>query len=232
MAALTRDDLIARLRDPEDSFVERKPQGVTGDDVKRTAVAFANSVPIGREAILFIGVRDDGTIEGISGADSFQKKTANWLRRDCYPPINYTTELLSVAEHTVLAVVIPPSQERPHFSGPAFIRIGTKTEVASVQLYDDLLLSRVDKARDIARYRGTTVTVWTEKHTLGHPDFKPNVDGHAAKYPCVVENVNAHFATMRIVADGRTFAEPLRNIVISYDHEENRPMLVVERDCA
>ena len=56
---LNEADLLARMRNFEDHLVERK---VVKDekDWKKTAVAFANSVPVGLPAVLYIGVRDTG----------------------------------------------------------------------------------------------------------------------------------------------------------------------------
>lgn len=60
---LSDQDLLARLNQFEDQFVERKTANDKSDWLK-TVVAFANSAPVGYPAILFIGVRDNGTLEG------------------------------------------------------------------------------------------------------------------------------------------------------------------------
>jgi predicted HTH transcriptional regulator len=59
---LSDDDLLSRLTNTEDNFVERKR---FSDDREwlRTVVAFANSCPIGYPGVLFIGVYDNGTVE-------------------------------------------------------------------------------------------------------------------------------------------------------------------------
>ena len=51
------DPTLVRLKNFEDAFVERKSTSDTRDLLK-TAVAFANSVPVGYPAILFYGVTD------------------------------------------------------------------------------------------------------------------------------------------------------------------------------
>lgn len=72
MAKIVRADLITRLEQHEDSFVERKPNA---SDLEPTLVAFANSVPEGREAIIYLGVRDNGEVIGVEGTDSVQKRS-------------------------------------------------------------------------------------------------------------------------------------------------------------
>ncbi len=63
-------ELLARLRQPEDNFTERKSEGAASRaELRKTLVAFANSVPEGRTAVLYIGVDDDGTPMGVSNPD-------------------------------------------------------------------------------------------------------------------------------------------------------------------
>jgi len=70
---LNEADLLIRLKNCEDAFVERKTAADSKDWLK-TVVAFANSAPIGYPAVLFIGAKDDGTIEsGPANLDTMQK---------------------------------------------------------------------------------------------------------------------------------------------------------------
>jgi predicted HTH transcriptional regulator len=62
MIELKDEGLLLRLRNFEDNFVERKTSADSKDWLK-TVVAFANSTPVGYPAVLFIGVKDDGTPE-------------------------------------------------------------------------------------------------------------------------------------------------------------------------
>jgi predicted HTH transcriptional regulator len=62
MVELSDADLLSKLKNCEDAFVERKTAADNKDWLK-TVVAFANSTPIGYPAVLFIGVKDEGTIE-------------------------------------------------------------------------------------------------------------------------------------------------------------------------
>ena len=89
---MTDEELKLRLSDFEDGWTERKEQGVSTDDVRKALVAFANSVPDGEEAILFIGVSDKGEVTGVDNVEkrqkSFSKTAAEW----CYPLIKHTTQ--------------------------------------------------------------------------------------------------------------------------------------------
>ncbi len=113
---LTEADLLARMKNFEDHLVERK---VVSDDKdwRKTAVAFANSVPIGVPAILYIGVRDNGEIETPQrNLDETQKKFNARMQR-VFPRIAYIPKIISRNGQQALAVIIPGSELRPHFAG-------------------------------------------------------------------------------------------------------------------
>src|SRR5713226_9450615 len=57
----------------EDSLREKKVESDLGD-LLRTLVAFANSVGPDDTAQLFIGEKDDDTVQGVTNVDSIQKR--------------------------------------------------------------------------------------------------------------------------------------------------------------
>ena len=234
---LVRAELFERLKDPEDSFVERKLEGASLGELRRTLVAFANSVPPDREAVLYLGVHDNGTIAGVNNVDSLQKKIDRICNDDCYPPIHFTSEVVRLDEGLVLAVVVPPSAKKPHFGGPALIRRGSKSVVVTEDLYEDLITSRHAKAEELLRYKGKIVSVMSPKNQLGRPEFAQLIAGSTLQvqvksYECKVEVVNPFFAKFIIIGSGSYFSEPLQNIEISYDDQKRRPLLVIRLDGA
>ncbi len=230
--SLTRQELLDRLKLHEDSFVERKPEG---GEWKPTLVAFANSVPHGREAVLYIGVRDDGTIVGLSNADSIQKKVQTFCSESCFPPISFTSELLPIGDQQVLAIVIPPSAKRPHFAGAAYVRQGTKNIAANESLFEELVTSRTALAAELLKYRNTLVTVVSAKARLGYPEFDEmragtTLRGQLKREECRLLDVNPFFARFELRSS--IFSEPLRNLTISYDEEKYRPLILIRLDGA
>src|SRR5208337_5496248 len=92
----------------EDHLVERKTIK-DEKDWKKTAVAFANSAPVGLPAVLFIGVRDNGEIETPQkDLDEAQKKFNVQMER-VYPRIAYVPKIINDNGQQALAVVIPNS---------------------------------------------------------------------------------------------------------------------------
>jgi hypothetical protein len=152
----TDEDLQrGRLR-IEDNLTERKTQSDSRGWLK-TVVAFANSVPPERCGVLYIGVRDDGSIEPAMNLDQVQKTVRQKLDA-AYPPIEYATRGLTEGGADYLCVIVPSSRSRPHFAGPAYVRIGSETVEASARQYDGLIAQRNGKAYRILQHKGKHVS--------------------------------------------------------------------------
>jgi schlafen family protein len=223
-------DLLARLssgHSSETSFIERKPESVKRAELRREACAFANSVPDGEEAVIFIGLHDKtGAPTGITNMDSLQERVHDALKSDCYPPIEYSTQEIPYQGNTVLALVIPASRRKPHFTGPAFVREGSRTRNASDELLRELLLSQIDKCREILRWKGKgLVTVMTDRYKLGSK--KPMSTPHTAHTECLIQGCTAHVVSLEEPATGNTYHESLAGVVIGHDDERRRLMLIV-----
>src|ERR1700733_2030489 len=156
--ALSDKDILSRLTNLEDSFVERKTEGDSADWLK-TVVAFANSLPHGYPAILFIGVRNDGSIQGLENPDSVQKSLSQKLAQ-AYPIPYCLTKVLEKDGKNFLAVVVPGSEFRPHFAGASFVRDGSQTIRASEQQFALMIAQRNSVAYEILKWRGKSVSVW------------------------------------------------------------------------
>ena len=58
------------------------------------------------------------------------------------------------AEMTIVAVLIPASERRPHFAGHAYVRRGSQTVESSTAILDELIASRTDPGRTLQTFRG------------------------------------------------------------------------------
>src|SRR5688572_23962904 len=121
---LTEAQFQQALRAQEDAYLERKPETANREEIRRTAVAFANTVEDGREAVLLVGVDDAGNVVGVQNPDTKQRDIRRILTDDCYPPIQHQAQVFVDKGRNVVAITIPSSRLRPHFSGPAFVRRG------------------------------------------------------------------------------------------------------------
>ena len=213
------DDLVSPVSD-EDGFVERKTEAAANaQEIRKTLVAFANSVPQGKRAVFYIGVDNNGTPLGVTNTDSLQKKIGEVAKRDCFPPIDYQAEVLQLDGRNVLAVFVEASNKRPHFTGHAYVREGSQSKVASDKLYEELIASRNEKAGKILRSKG---------HPITYRPYELNGRGLRSivfAIECFVEDCDAHVVHLYDAGRGLHFSIPLERITINYDPSALRLML-------
>ncbi len=220
MISLSDQDILVRLTAFEDAFVERKTTGDSKDWLK-TVVAFANSLPVGDPAILFIGVRENGEIEGNCNLDSLQRTLSEKLAV-AYPPIYYLPRVLQRDGKQFLAVIVPGSADRPHFAGQAFVREGSKSVVSSDSQFDALIAERNSKVREILKWKGQVVTVHTlmsknlaAVHILG-PSGSGGIVGSIA-------DCNQFYVTVQSQTRmGIRISLPLRIVEVNFDNNNSR----------
>src|ERR1700682_123910 len=100
----------------EDSLREKKVESDLKDLLK-TMVAFAHSVAPGDTEQIFIGEKDDGTVQGVSNTDHIQKRVRSEYEK-IYPEIYYRTEVYERDGKQCVRVDIRHNGLAPHFGGP------------------------------------------------------------------------------------------------------------------
>lgn len=218
---MTRAELLARLTQDENALVERK-EAAHQTEVAEAVVAFANSTPPEQEAVLILGQRADKTIAGLTGdMDKLQRKVLGWVSGYCYPPVTVHVEVLDgVGPGPVLAVIVPGgSKDRPHFAGPAKVRVGSVTRDASPELYEDLIASRNTVAGAILSHKGELVTV----ETIHQPPFG-GIPSHSTQ-EYTIEGCTAHSVQLHS-SGGTTRSVPLAQVVLSADPEHRRALKI------
>lgn len=221
MMQLTDQDLLLRLKQFEDNFVERKLFS-DGSKWLKAAVALANSAPIGFPAVLFIGVKDDGTPEDRPETDLENvQRTFMQKINGGYPPVPCFPRVLNVDGRQILAVVIPGSPERPHFAGLAYVRKGSDSVPASEEKFAELIAMRQSKVYEILKWKGKAVTVhWY------HPRPGATREYGFARRDSSVIDCNQFFATI-VGEDGEPLSVPLERVVLSCDQPQCRLLLEV-----
>lgn len=160
---MNEEKLRIKLAQSEDPWVERK-ESFHADKVLRTLVGFANSVPLGDEAaVLFIGASNTLKHPGVLNADEMQKDINGLVKSRAYPEINISMTVFSTLvagkKKEILAVVIPPSERKPHFSGAAWVRRGSETVRASAEMFEELIASRHETAHILQKHKGLRVVL-------------------------------------------------------------------------
>ena len=169
----------------------------------KTAVAFANSCPVGQPGILYVGVENNGDIKRQADGYDFEKlqKSIGGKIGEAWPPIYFVSRILDKDGIEFVAVMIYGSPKRPHFSGRAWVRIGPETKDASEVEHDNLIAQRSSKVRFLQRLVGKLV-YW---HAT---DYQPgNENG-------TLTDCNEFFVT--VVGNSYSRCLPVDWITISY----------------
>jgi predicted HTH transcriptional regulator len=129
----------------EDNLLEKKLESDLKDLLK-TLVAFANSVSPNHKALLLIGERDNGTVQGVINPDNIQKQ----IRKECekiYPPIIWRSTVYEKEDKFCIRVEVDYDGDTPHFGGSAWIRKGSETIIASEDVFQQLIDLRSEMVR-------------------------------------------------------------------------------------
>jgi len=223
MIELTDDNLNQMRRDTENNFVERK----TVSDKRgwlHTAVAFANSTPIDYPAVLFVGVNNDGTLQSVPPDHDWEKqqKTVTEVLSRAYPALYYLPKILRDAGREFLAVIIPGSPLRPHFTGKSYIRVGPETKEASEQQFNNLIAERSSKVYEILKWKGKMVSaMWMVRNAPIHMAAEQGeVNG-------IIEDCNQFWVTL--IRGGQRIAHSLALVDVSFDTTNDRLKLLFWR---
>jgi hypothetical protein len=216
-------ELATRLRNTEDPFVERKSAGDYRDVIK-TVVAFANSLPDGVPGVLFIPAYDSGAIQAEQNLDHLQRKISETIS-SAYPPIKYLMRVLSVGNAEVVTVQVWGSPDRPHFSGPSYVRDGSQTKKASENQFSQLIARRTSKVEELAKWVGKRIIA---QHIA--PGAGPRFENQLA---ATLEACNEWYVTIRY-DDARPMGIERVSIIldrirISFDHTNQWLALEINR---
>src|SRR4029077_13133980 len=208
---LNESDLLARMRNFEDHLVERKT--IKDErDWRKTAVAFANSAPIGLPAVLYIGVRDSGEIETPQQDLEEVGKKFNRQMEKVYPRIAYVPKVIADNGRQAFAIIIPGSELRPHFAGLSYIRKGPETVDASEDQFSELIAQRNSKTALLLQSKGQNVTVFTRTgdSEIAWPKDTTLVD------------CNQFYVTLRRFLHEPPRSFPLSRVEINFDNQIGR----------
>jgi hypothetical protein len=216
---LTDQQLIERARLPESQLLERKERNPKASDLRKTLVAFANSVPEGEHAVLFIGITDDGKIKGVENTDDLQKEVNRTAEHDCYPAVKCTPKVIQIDGVNVVAVVFGHSKEKPHFTGHSFVRRGSESRKATQAQFEELIASRNDKAGKILAEKAKNKPISVE---FTQPS--------AMKIPFnfMIEECNAHWVRFYQQEYSFLYSPSLDDVTIGWDISRHRFMLKVK----
>ena len=138
MASLGNEDLARLIETGESHRVEfKESMGGRGPEAIREAIcAFANDLPgRGEPGLVFVGVRDDGSVAGLPITDELIRQLAD-MRTDgnLVPPPSMTVEKRRIHDADVAVVIVQPSDSPPvRYRGRIYVRVGSRRAIAGPQ---------------------------------------------------------------------------------------------------
>ena len=218
---------------PEDSLREKKVESDLKDLLK-TLVAFANSVAPGDTAKIFIGEKDDGTVQGVTNAENINRSVAKEAER-IYPPIYYRTEVYQRDDKQCVCVTIKHNGQAPHFGGPAWVRQSSQTIKATEELFQQMIDQRQSKVRVLLQWLNKDVTVeGTQQPRSVPPGHMPPVEQgewSVGVHEATLTVVNGHWVTFNVhisMTSRVEMSEPLEKLLLSWDNQRQRPKVVIK----
>ena len=206
----------------EDSLREKKVESDLKDLLK-TMVAFANSVAPGDTAQVYIGERDDGTVQGVTNSDNIQKsikKSAD----EIYPEIYYRTEVYEREGKKCVRLEIKHNGLAPHFGGSAWVRRGSQTVKATEVLYQQMVELRQSKAQVMFQWVNKYITIHWINAT--RTEQRLNTLYQFGREEATLVSVNGHWATFRVhlANSGQSIdcSEPIEKLLLSWDDGNGR----------
>ena len=138
MSGMKLKDLKSLVRQGENIQLEFKLKANHPEKIIREVVAFANT----KGGTLLIGVGDDKSIPGLKFVDEEEYILVRAIERNCFPPISYEIERVSVTDdREVLVITIPKSEKKPHYvqleseeMGKAYVRVADRSVQATKEM--------------------------------------------------------------------------------------------------
>ena len=129
-----KDEIRTLLNDLESDRIERTISTTNTDKFGQAICAFANDLPNHQmPGFLFLGVLDNGEIQGVDATDELLKNVAA-IRTDgnIQPQPTMTVEKVEMEEGDIVMVKVEPSQFPPvRYKGRIWIRTGPRRGVAN-----------------------------------------------------------------------------------------------------
>lgn len=211
----------------EDYLLERKLESDLRD-LPKTLVAFANSVKPEHTAVILIGERDDGTVQGVTDADNIQK-TIRKLCDKIYPPIIWKAEVYEKEEKHCVRIEIEYDGDTPHFGGIAWVRKGSETIKATDEVFQKLIELRLGKVRELAKWIDKEVRFEIDRRVrsanLGIT-YEKFFRMPPSKNKVTLLEVNSFWVKLQY-SSGLKNSVPLENTILNWDDDNNNCLKLI-----
>ena len=182
----------------------------------------------GHQAVLLIGERDDGNIQGVTNPDNIQKSIRR-CAEEIYPPILWRSMVYEKENKCCVRVEVEYDGETPHFGGPAWVRKGSESIIATDIIFQRLIDLRSGIVFKLENWLNKEVSVHGDSSTIPNRDsginkslWLPLMHRWKPDETVKIVFVNGFWVTFEKLENGEKVSEPLRKITLSYDDKQNR----------
>lgn len=130
------EELLAIIANGEDSRHQFKQNITRAESLVPELAAFSNS----KGGLLFIGVTDDGGIQGLTIEDMGRiNQLVSNAAKDVKPPISVTTENIALPSGMVMVVDVPEGISKPYMDGNLHVWVKNSANKSKVSAREELL---------------------------------------------------------------------------------------------
>jgi hypothetical protein len=217
-------ELEKRMLNHEDNLIERKPESVNRSDIRKALCAFSNSLIQNQTALLVIGISDQGKPIGVNNTDKVQKSIHEAAQK-CYPPIiNIKIHVVDLENKKIIVTEISKSDNTPHFTGQAYIRVGSQSIPASDAQFKTLIDKRITKCGWLNERIEKVVSVHLIGRQLGSNTSAGNYRGFTE---ATIRKCDNHLVALYFFSQGRNWTVSLEDVRPGYDDEKHRDLIEI-----
>ncbi|MGB3384446.1 MAG: RNA-binding domain-containing protein [Marinomonas sp.] len=130
------EELLAIIANGEDSSHQFKQNITRAESLVPELAAFSNS----KGGLLFIGVTDEGDIQGLTIEDMGRiNQLVSNAAKDVKPPISVTTENIALPSGMVMVVDVPEGISKPYMDGNLHVWVKNSANKSKVSAREELL---------------------------------------------------------------------------------------------
>lgn len=130
------EELLAIIANGEDSRHQFKQNITRAESLVPELAAFSNS----KGGLLFIGITDDGGIQGLTLEDMGRiNQLVSNAAKDVKPPISVTTENVALPSGMVMVVDVPEGISKPYMDGNLHVWVKNSANKSKVSAREELL---------------------------------------------------------------------------------------------
>lgn len=219
---MMNSEQIQKLLEAEESETLERKQSLDKEGICKSIIAFANDMYGRGTGWIVVGQAPNKVIVGLQVSDDEAQRTISDLaRNNCSPAVPVSIECHEKDGKRFAIVEVRPSPARPHFTGKAWVRMGSTTRTATDA--EIVLLRAVEADRKVALLKRwfdegkRTVILWQLAKSGEDLARSPGVQ------QATLLEVNSDWIVIDISGTQRAF--PYSEFNVGYEPQQGLPQI-------